>query len=840
MHYLRSSGLTRNCCPKCDDSLFNEFDKLTIPDITNYDFRYEYYKQNEVNPDTLDLCFENKRSNVYKALNKFLHQSLEDWVWFNHEVNLRDKFREHLYFLTCDYRLKDYAFVTKEDIIEIDNQRKQTMKKHLDGVKGQSFLFRLPYFRLNHICVEPDHALKGVLLEVVFKVMWQDGNNLRSDKIRRYYDKICKETGIKEMFPLILNNDKYPKCSFTEVERTLIQNTLKCILIPKGCSSKLCFAEFRIFDTSSFIGIADIITMMVVYMDIILLCSDHMHDVYKNYYRMLSIIVRKLKAPFQIIGNIEPLYWRITEFRALTEGLFPVGCMTYMLHALQCISKHIMFQGPTSSFSGLRGETNIGKAKRLVKITGGTKCEDQAYKKFFNKESEKIRDFFGNFNGESDLTLDIDKNTNEITYMFDRCKLKAPRKQKETFSDFEYDQILYLIIGLIEKKYNKSPRECCIHSSFYRIINITKVIKKQDQSWKDCLFYLYDYLTELENKVIRSILNISNVSNEEAENFIKFYIREQNLNGGESIHECLERLKVGNNLENKYLPYIQILTNDEKYKKEMEKSDLNKYIYFGKYNQEELVTMNNNSVLTSYDFLTLRGMVSLKNKISISTKATIHGIKHYGRGLDYSEKEYYTNINNNNKTNNINIPTNELNNLSKHWFHPNQYSSWCKLDCDFYGQLNYFFIPSCIVTDKFVSEIKIASVTCRRTEILNYSNNSNDFPAIRCIGLKRSKNNNQTSWYKSDSSFIDMEIIFPTRVATIGLHRGELGINRKFRYIPIDSCNNIKTDKPISGIMNQQDKILIDYLALLDVNPENFVEEETKLLNNLSNMNNMY
>ena len=126
--------------------------------------------------------------------------------------------------------------------------------------------------------------------------------------------------------------------------------------------------------------------------------------------------------------------------------------------------------------------------------------------------------------------------------MFDRCKLKAPRrKQKETFSDFEYDQILYLIL---EKKYNNSLRECCIHSSFYRIINITKVIKKIDQSWKDCLFYLYDYLTELENKVFRSILNISNVSNEEAENFIKFYIREQNLNGGESIHECLERLKL--------------------------------------------------------------------------------------------------------------------------------------------------------------------------------------------------------------------------------------------------------------------------------------------------------
>ena len=188
-----------------------------------------------------------------------------------------------------------------------------------------------------------------------------------------------------------------------------------------GCSAKLCFAEFRIFDTQSFIGIADIITIMAVYMDLILLCSNHMHDVYKCYYRMLSLIVRKLIAPVQIIANIEPLYWRITEFRALTEGLFPVICMTYMLHALQCISKHILLQGPISSFSGLCGETNIAVAKRLVKKEGGTKLEDKAYKKFFNKESEKTSSFFENFNAESDLRLDIDNNTSEITYNFDIC-----------------------------------------------------------------------------------------------------------------------------------------------------------------------------------------------------------------------------------------------------------------------------------------------------------------------------------------------------------------------------------------------------------------------------------
>ena len=174
--------------------------------------------------------------------------------------------------------------------------------------------------------------------------MWQDGDQLRSDKILKYYDIMADEEGI-EMFPLIFK-EKDPKCSFLGTERNFIQNTLKCLLTPTGCSTRLHFAEFRIFDTASFLGIADVITIFVVYMDLILMCSDHMHNVYKSYYRMLSLIVRKLTAPYQIIKNIEPLYWRITEFRALTEGLFPINCMSYMLHSLQCIAKHISHKGP--------------------------------------------------------------------------------------------------------------------------------------------------------------------------------------------------------------------------------------------------------------------------------------------------------------------------------------------------------------------------------------------------------------------------------------------------------------------------------------------------------------
>ena len=384
---------------------------------------------------------------------------------------------------------------------------------------------------------------------------------------------------------------------------------------------------------------------------------------------------------------------------------------------------------------------------------------------------------------------------------------------------------------MIEDKFD-SHDECCINSSVYRIINLAKKLLKTYVTLQNCLFYLHDYLTDLENNLIFSILQISN---QEAEKFTAF-IRNQNLRKTESIIECLERLDLENDFDNEYLNYIQFLTNGEKYKKEMESSELKEYIYFGhKYTRNDLLKINKeNSLLTSHDFLTLRGIISLKSSISISTRATIHGIKHYGRGFHYSEKHYYTsNVNNCNSTNNNNIPTNDLNNLSKHWFNPKQNSSWCKVGSSVYGQLNYFFNLSSIVTDKFVSEIKIASITCRRAVIPNYMNN-NVSPAITCINLKRSKNNNQTSWYKNDVSFVDIEAIFPTRVATIGLHKE----SNKVSYKPID-CNNVISDanQKKSGTIRLSKEIIIDYLALIDVSPENYADDESKLIEKIHNMN---
>jgi len=844
-HYLKSNGLSRNCCPKCDDSVYNDQSKFFIPETFE---KSTGYNRNEVNRDMVNLCFENE--DISNNLNAFLYSNKLNWVWFNHEINYA-QIRNHLYFLTCDYRVTEYQFVSKEAIMKIDKKRKDESVKALNGVMGQCFLFRLPYFRLEtDICVEPDHALKCFLLDVVFKQMWQDGDQLRSNKIRLYYNKIGQEKGIG-MFPLIFK-EKDPKCSLLGTERNFIQNTLKCVLIPKGCTNKLHFAEFKIFDTASFLGIADVITIFSVYMDLILLCAEHMHNVYKSYYRILSLIVRKIIAPYQLIENIEPLFWRITEFRALTEGLFPVVCMSYMLHSLQCIAKHILLKGPICSFTALRGETNISKVKRLVQTSGGLKYEQLAYKKVFHKEAWVMKDFYENFGGKTDFTipfLHIDKSTGVVDYSFQRSFINKETKPVY-LSDYELDQLLHFIKTSIEERYvNKKERY--INSSVYRVLNIVerKRLSKFETN-RECLHRIYTILIEQENKIISAIIrnNCKEMEEKVVEDFINIYIRKENLMISENIYECLIRLKnnmmkfnVHNNVKEKqYTRFIEILVPDKDlqsvYKKLATSSLLNKYIYYKKYHQEELFRINNeDNLLTCYDFLTLRIMISLRNNISVSLRATANGTQHYGRGFFYSEKEYCHSETNNH------IPTNSLNNLSESWFNTQQISSWCKIGNDVYGQLNYFFTLTCIVTDPFVSKLMIAAITLRRAIMPDYKNN--ETPPIRCINLKRPQNSANlitTSWKKHDQCFINIEKILPTRVATIGLSKYKDIHTNTVRYLPILSKNHTisQSDTNMKEIICQDEDVIIDFLGLIDVSPEKIKEDETINIQTIQEMNN--
>jgi hypothetical protein len=140
-----------------------------------------------------------------------------------------------------------------------------------------------------------------------------------------------------------------------------------------------------------------------------------------------------------------------------------------------------------------------------------------------------------------------------------------------------------------------------------------------------------------------------------------------------------------------------------------------------------------------------------------------------------------------------------------------------------------------------VSNLLIASITCRKITIPDYKNNNNEAPQIRTVNLKRSQNNSifQTSWKLSDPCYVNLKNILPTRVATLGLTRIREPNSNKHRYLPIFCNNGVNPmNSNIKDIYFQSENIIIDYLALIDVTPENIDENESIVIETIHNMNN--
>jgi hypothetical protein len=387
------------------------------------------------------------------------------------------------------------------------------------------------------------------------------------------------------------------------------------------------------------------------------------------------------------------LFWKIVQFRALTEGLFPVNVMSFMFHALGCICKQIIERGPIQSTHGLHGETNIASAKRCVKVTGGTKFEQLAYKKHFNKESEIMKDFYTNFdvNNSGDKSLNKDTTTGKIIYDFDRSALKTESEEnykcKRTFilCELEFEQITHLIENNILKHYNSNKDECFINSSYYRIMTIIDKEKEtvNEETKYQCIHRIDKEFKKNEIKIIYSLLaDFNNNNNNESvkkkiklssyidsnDSFIKF-IKDNQIED-EDTYNCMLRTK--NALDEKksgmkyysYLskdlihPYINrinhIMSNQEAKAKINEKPYSNSIFDDGSGN------------ISFFDLATFNQIIKMIKNISITKFAIIKGIKHYGRGFDSSEKKY---------SNIFDMPSNENNFLWDNWFKSDQYSA---------------------------------------------------------------------------------------------------------------------------------------------------------------------
>jgi hypothetical protein len=177
--------------------------------------------------------------------------------------------------------VSEYILTTNNDIFELFAKREEARRKadkDATGLLGKSFLYKLPYFDLRfHIGIEYKHAEKDIIMDVTFKKMWK-GIDLRSPKIDKYYESLSEYIGIR-ILPLIFDYE-VPKCSFLPDEMKLCEATLRCLLIPINCTSKLVFSEFKIFDLTAFISIDNIFTVFTTYIDLLLMCSDWIHDVF--------------------------------------------------------------------------------------------------------------------------------------------------------------------------------------------------------------------------------------------------------------------------------------------------------------------------------------------------------------------------------------------------------------------------------------------------------------------------------------------------------------------------------------------------------------------------------
>lgn len=788
-HVLRFSGISRN--DKSDDETVIPMG----PNDGNYGVRQidhrimKLYKHYQPRYDALKLFLTDKGRQSYS----FFHNDLADYKIFD----------DYLFYESCWLGpFISHKSTTTQDMLRRQQHRKDNNLKHYKTVLGEGILFTYRHFNYKSDS-RPEfyHVLKGFLNDVMFRKVIANPiqKPLLPTNVKDYYEKLDLD-----MFPELLNSN-FPKCSMKNNEKCIAQGFLKCVLVPTNCSSKLIICNGDIFDRPGEIEIADIVTIFTVYLNLILMCSTNILPVYKTYYRFLGCLINRLRNPEPWKADVKPLKFRIIEFQALTVGLFPVIVLTYMLHALLDVAEGIKDHGPTTESHGLCGERGVGQAKRMVKIRGGTKFEQMAYKKSYQKEQDTLETFYSSFYDnmeKKDVTSPLELGDNGKVVYNSRINCLSTHYEKHIvkIDAYEFEKIDSLIQQQILKKYHNNENQCIISSSYYRAMYFINRFKMAGETLYECTKRIVRDFQTLENDNLIDILTNmqKKPSNEEIDKIIKFIRKKQNIS--ESLSDCIFRIHSTHDyLKRSSITYECIEYFYRSIHSSLADSMINHigYCIYEQVNENQLIKMyrEGNKILSD-DYLTLRYIVeTMINKVSISKYAIINGVKQYGRGFHCSEKS--TNV------------TNENNNIVKNWFYKSHYSSWCKIRNDVYGQLNFFFSLN-IPTDSFVSKLLIASASCRKAciplrQTTIYPSANLEMNYIEC---KNSK-------LISDTFFV-FDDILPTRVATIAFKKLKRGLLRYFAPIYTQDEISIEMDVLIKRryvVKNNNKETVLDFLG---------------------------
>jgi len=287
--------------------------------------------------------------------------------------------------------------------------------------------------------------------------------------------------------------------------------------------------------------------------------------------------------------------------------------------------------------------------------------------------------------------------------------------------------------------------------------------------------------------------------------------------------------------------------------------DLDKRMVFTEqYSKEQIIPLYKGEEIKilKFDVTTLMDIYfNLIKSFKFKTVAKAVGLNFKSRGFGFSQKTK--------DLDSFENPSGCLisNHLNECWFKKSQYGSWCKIklsksikkQSSCYGQLNYFFNLK-IRNDKYVSSLKIASVTCRETEFPDFSVNYEDLrgkelyneklplPYI-CLIKKETDGKGNTTSYNTTSYntnlplYVSLKKIQKTKVVSMGFVKK--GMNE---FIPIKCDDNGKLVDPQLFDYNYTDKgrgtfnptvarvtdenFPIEMLAFIDSMPANLITPE--------------
>ena len=402
LHYCRSRGQSRDCCPEGYYASDAEF-CLPIKERTainahrksvQFDVRLD--KSNHdvqvVDRNKLVPCDKSDVKELKRRLNPNID---EGYVWHHREIDVYTNLSRHLFYHTCDYRAqKHFGRISHQDTMNSAKQAEQ-VGYSINGMKKVCEIFELPTACIDEdVEFDPAHCQGNVAFNTL--AVMKGDRAVNCEGLRGY----CEATNTHYPYLQGKGHDIMPY-QLPQERQDLVDACIDTILIPSDYADV--FQSKQMFQCSGQVRTADIIQCIRVLLNFIFYCSTSDHVQYREYYKMLSSDFTDLSAPCFSLEEIESLHNRVVETVAVHEGLFPISEWLITYHQLMHLPYFIKKWGPLHCWSSMSYERVHASIKRGIPRGGGNHLKT-ASTRYVGLETERSKSGFS-LSGNEDVLL---------------------------------------------------------------------------------------------------------------------------------------------------------------------------------------------------------------------------------------------------------------------------------------------------------------------------------------------------------------------------------------------------------------------------------------------------